>query len=206
MNVRGWKTLCYIAELSRISSSYLCGLQKKKRKEKQRLFSEHTILSLLESLLRNTSTSYLCLALTKCLLIKNVHCEIYIEKQHKSVLGWAHGFVQNSSTIVLHANSKVLRFHVWLNRQSFCLQHYPHSSVVSNWNIQSTYDCLFPPSHRFSPSCPPIHLHILTRWSLHSNSRLWSHRMPAPCVHFPLFVSPWPRTHMEARTVSCRQA
>lgn len=83
-----------------------------KRKEKQRLFSEHTILSLLESLLRNTSTSYLCLALTKCLLIKNVHCEIYIEKQHKSVLGWAHGFVQNSSTIVLHANSKVLRFHI----------------------------------------------------------------------------------------------
>lgn len=65
--------------------------------------------------------------------------------------------------------------------------------------------CLITLSYTFPPSCPPIHLHILTRWSQRSNTRLWSHRMPAPCVHFPLFVSPEPSTHMEARAASCRR-
>lgn len=59
-------------------------------------------------------------------------------------------------------------------------------------------------SHSLPPSCPPIHLHILTRWSHSSSSTLWSHSMPAPCVRFPPFVSPWPHTHIEVRAVSCR--
>lgn len=66
------------------------------------------------------------------------------------------------------------------------------------------YDCMtvcFPVSQVLS-----IHLHILMRWSQRSNSRLWSHRMPASCVCFPLFVSPWPRSYMEAQAASCRPA
>lgn len=57
------------------------------------------------------------------------------------------------------------------------------------------FPCLITSSHRLSPSCPLMHLHIVMRWSQYSNTRLWSHRMPAPCAHFPLFVSPRHCTH-----------
>lgn len=106
--------------------------------------------------------------------------------------------------------SNILLIHIWVNLQSFVCSIIP----IVQWCLIGTYSkhmtvcflCLITLPHRFSPSCSPIHLHILMRWSWHSNSRLWSHHMPVPCVHFPLFVSPWPRTHMEAWAVSCRQA
>lgn len=95
-------------------------------------------------------------------------------------------------TTFLNNNSQIpgLARWLWVNLQSFVC-----SSVTFKWNIQLKYDYSFPLSHRFSPSCPLMHLHIVMRWSQHSNTRLWSHRMPAPCVHFPLFVSPQHCTH-----------
>lgn len=148
----------------------------------------------------NTCTSFLCLASTRCLSIQKMFTV-------KNTLKIDNCFRLESSAFktacpfFFFLNSKILLIHIWVNLQSFVCIPIVQRCLTGTYSKHMTVCFLL-----YVSLLRPIHLHILMRWLQRTNSGLWSHRMPVSCAHFPLFVSPWPRTHMEAWAVSCRQA